>query len=289
MYILKGERNYIVDGQTLTAKENDCIIFKPQQPHSLQEGRDTFVIVDAKFLVCNKELEEKLLSLDTITCCDDENIIQQINLMLGYLHRDSLGKDIMYYKSINNHEQRCIKKGSIDSMVLDICFNTILLQILRLNLQKSRYSEYGEYHSDQQAQIEGKLGKIVDDYIRTHYKRSLTLSEIANHFGYNKNYLCQEFKRQTGKGVFQHLYDIRLDIAKKLLSMSDYTVECIAEITGFASANHMYRSFKKKYNITPGEYRKKLAKGVWIPIVIEDRGADTIEMYGGNLFQLDNN
>lgn len=282
MYVVRGERNYIVEDNVVSVKADDCILFKPGQRHSLQAGTDRFIVVDIKFLIHNEEIQQMMMEFDTLIHCDDKHVLYQLDLMLGFLHMDSPeASGGIYYGGSGNNERRAVSKDSVEAMVIDGCLNTILLQLIRLHyMSKATVSVKEENY---QGQFEGEIGNMVDHYIRMNYKEPLTLAHIASHLGYNKNYLCQEFKRQTGKSVFQHLYDVRLDVAQKLLKLSDHTLESIAEKAGFASVNHFNRSFKKKYGVTPGKYRKKAAASLWAPVMIDERNVNVEEMYGGNL------
>lgn len=52
------------------------------------------------------------------------------------------------------------------------------------------------------------------------------------------------------------LLDLRLRHACLLLESTDYVLEFIAEQSGFSTLRTFYRQFKKKYNVTPSEYRR---------------------------------
>jgi AraC-like DNA-binding protein len=60
-----------------------------------------------------------------------------------------------------------------------------------------------------------------------------------------------------GTGFIQFLNDYRLEIAAKLLLSGDGTVLDAAMQSGFENLSYFTRSFKKKYGVTPGKYRKE--------------------------------
>lgn len=97
--------------------------------------------------------------------------------------------------------------------------------------------------------------EAVLDYIDDHYL-GLTLSDLARHFGYNKNYLGNALKKTTGRTFQAILLEKRLSIASSLLLNTDYSIELIAEKAGFNSASYFFRQFKKKYNETPNAFRR---------------------------------
>ena len=50
--------------------------------------------------------------------------------------------------------------------------------------------------------------------------------------------------------------NLRLQHACKLLEQTDYVLEYVATQSGFGTLRTFYRQFKKKYNLTPTEYRR---------------------------------
>ena len=66
----------------------------------------------------------------------------------------------------------------------------------------------------------------------------------------------RRFRGSTGKTLHQAILDARLDRAKRLLSQSDYSLETIAEASGFGSLQRFHLAFKKREGLTPGAWRK---------------------------------
>jgi len=59
-----------------------------------------------------------------------------------------------------------------------------------------------------------------------------------------------------GSSFIQYLKDYRLTMAARLLLASDESILMIAEEVGFDNLSYFNRAFKKKYAMTPREYRK---------------------------------
>ena len=59
-----------------------------------------------------------------------------------------------------------------------------------------------------------------------------------------------------GVSFVSYLSDFRLNIASRLLSTSEESILNIAENCGYFNLSYFNRSFKRKYGMTPGEYRK---------------------------------
>jgi AraC family transcriptional activator of pyochelin receptor len=65
------------------------------------------------------------------------------------------------------------------------------------------------------------------------------------------------FKKYFGVSVFQFSRQQRIDKAKELLSTTNYTLQTIADMTGYTEGNNFQIAFKTVVGCTPGQFRKK--------------------------------
>ncbi len=80
--------------------------------------------------------------------------------------------------------------------------------------------------------------------------------EVAKRISISPQYLSKIFKRIFEAGFSEYLADIRLRYAAKLLEETDKSITEICFECGFGNLSHFLRSFKKKYRLTPREFRK---------------------------------
>ena len=93
-------------------------------------------------------------------------------------------------------------------------------------------------------------------FINEHFRQQISANDIAAAAGFSPNYLSRKFREAAGIGVHDYLVFIRLrNAAFELLSTED-SVTDIALRNGFSDSNYFKDVFKKKYNMTPREYRK---------------------------------
>lgn len=93
-------------------------------------------------------------------------------------------------------------------------------------------------------------------YINEHFHQQISAADIAAAAGFSPNYLSRKFREAAGIGVHDYLVFIRLrSAAFELISTSD-SVTDIALRNGFSDSNYFKDVFKKKYGMTPREYRK---------------------------------
>ena len=85
---------------------------------------------------------------------------------------------------------------------------------------------------------------------------NLTISMLADHFGFSLSYASKVFKRYTQIGFLNYVHSQRIEIAKQLLVSTDSNLNQIAEQIGYANDIALIRLFKKYTGVTPGKYRE---------------------------------
>ena len=99
--------------------------------------------------------------------------------------------------------------------------------------------------------------KIILSYVEAHYAEPITIEEMAGVCFYSKSYFMKFFKQSMGIGFIAYLNDFRLEIAARMLLSADANILDIGSACGFENLSYFNRSFKKKYGVTPGRFRKK--------------------------------
>lgn len=100
----------------------------------------------------------------------------------------------------------------------------------------------------------------VKDYIRYHYFSIQNLEEIAKELSLNKVYMERVFKQETGISIWNYLNEIRMEKAAYYLARSNVPIGSIDELVGIHSRQNFYLLFKKKYAMSPSQYRQKYRK-----------------------------
>lgn len=92
-------------------------------------------------------------------------------------------------------------------------------------------------------------------YLELHLAQKVTMTDLAGHLGYNKNYLSTKFCREVGMSVNQYLLKLRLERAKLLLRNTDESIQEISDALGFGSVSYFSSRFKDETGQTPTDYR----------------------------------
>ncbi|MCR4695622.1 MAG: response regulator [Pseudobutyrivibrio sp.] len=102
-------------------------------------------------------------------------------------------------------------------------------------------------------------------YIDHNYEKNLTQEFIASLFYLNRSYLSTLFKQKTGMKFIDYLNDLRLEKAANLLVSTDKKMYQIAKSVGYDNTKYFFRVFKKKYLVTPEQYRTTKGLGPTAP------------------------
>ena len=113
-----------------------------------------------------------------------------------------------------------------------------------------------EYRREKGAEAEG-LKYEVFQYVINNYTRKITMQELCKEFHYSVSSLSHMFKKQCGMSLNAYIEHLRLDKAKLLLENSDLSVTDISYMLGFCNPNYFSAVFRRKYQMTPKEYRKQ--------------------------------
>ena len=100
-----------------------------------------------------------------------------------------------------------------------------------------------------------RLTEILN-YINTNYL-TVTLDELEEQFHLSKPYLSKYIKEKSGKTFGELVKNVRMKKARTLLKGGNMTVESIAEKVGYQNVEHFTRLFKKKYGMTPVQFRNE--------------------------------
>lgn len=94
-------------------------------------------------------------------------------------------------------------------------------------------------------------------YIKEHYNEDLSLEKVASVVYLNPAYFSQLFKQKVGLGYKEYVTSLRLEQAKQLLLNPKLKLAEIADYVGYQDMRHFTQMFRKKFNITPNEYRQQ--------------------------------
>lgn len=97
----------------------------------------------------------------------------------------------------------------------------------------------------------------IDQYISSHFSEDINVSQICQHFQIGKTRLYEIVKQNYGTGLAEHLRNLRIEKAKKLLT-DEYQLSLaeISSLCGFHDYNYFITVFKRIVGMPPKQYAK---------------------------------
>lgn len=242
-YIVKGQSSHYIDGMCIKAEPGKVIIVNSESVHSiipdenLYNCEETVAIV---LLISEKYLKELLPDFESI-------YFLQTSEQTNYKIKDIIIKLSEYFYKCNEFKkissiEILYLKGLIHLLVYYICQNGIREKKFNLTIKSQENIE--------------RLKEILS-YIHKHYKEPICEKEIAENVYLSPGYFCKFFKRSTGLNFTEYLTMYRLYQAKEELTKTSKSITAIAFDNGFNDSKRFINAFRKQYNITPLQYRKK--------------------------------
>lgn len=94
-------------------------------------------------------------------------------------------------------------------------------------------------------------------YIDEHLQERITIRDLTELSYMSTTTFCKKFKDRTGMTLIQYLNERRIEKAMIYLNNPRYSLDDIAQLTGFAHTNYLVRVFKKVTSQTISEYKRK--------------------------------
>lgn len=97
---------------------------------------------------------------------------------------------------------------------------------------------------------------MIAEYLEQHMSENITLGRLTKEFAVNRNKLNELFMEQTSMTCLSYLLNLRMDLAKILLSKTELPVGEISSRVGYPDPNYFTKVFKDKTGKTPSQYRR---------------------------------
>lgn len=238
--IKKGCGIVEVDLKSYDAKEGDMLLILPGQLHSIRQKAG-----------CSMEYENIIFEPSLIGT-------QECDLCGGLLEPLFSGKlshSVKIDSSLAYHSEAAACIERIDRLCSDKSYGYQLG--VKGNLFSFFYLIITNHPEAAERAHERSIEKVklILSYISENYTRRITTQEAADVCYYSCSHFMKFFKQAMGEGFIQYLNNYRLRIAAQLLVSTNDSILTVAEKSGFDNLSYFNRSFKKRFGITPGQYR----------------------------------
>lgn len=100
----------------------------------------------------------------------------------------------------------------------------------------------------------------VQEYMVSHLSDPLTIDQLSARFRISPTALKDIFRQTYGRPIHQYLLEKRVQHAAELLHRSSLSIVDIAAAVGYNSASQFGVAFKRRYQLTPSQYRRQARK-----------------------------
>jgi AraC-like DNA-binding protein/mannose-6-phosphate isomerase-like protein (cupin superfamily) len=245
-YVIKGEGTRLVGDSVEDFKEGDLVLLGSKLPHTwISEkdlvGRDseieTFVLQFPKSVI-----EPQIYDLPEL---------RNISQLIKAAHRG-----LQFSQGASAIAEKMNRLTQVDAFER---YHFLFELLNDLSQMEGRYLASELYIPDLKSESEGRIGKVCT-YVHNHYAEHLEVPQLAALADMNEAAFCRFFKKMTGKTAITYINDLRIGMACELLQENALRIGEIGYRSGYKSITHFNRSFLKRKNITPSEFRKQYMK-----------------------------
>lgn len=121
-----------------------------------------------------------------------------------------------------------------------------------LSLQYDEHSHYDNIKDRDASRL-----NMVFEYILNNFHRELYVHEVAEMLHMSTASFSRYFKHHTRKTFSDHVTEIRISHACKLLMMDGQSISQVSFDSGFENLSNFYKHFRKITGMVPKEYKRR--------------------------------
>ena len=240
--IKKGQGRTDVDLISHEVQAGDIILVLPGQLHSISQ-------------LCDQHMEYENILFDTRLLYSQHPDICTPEYLRPFFERryfvpSHIHSGYPYYPGLYG----CIKElddiCSRQEPYYELFIKSILYRFFFLLFSAQPRQEVS-YAGEQNIQ---RMKKVLT-FVEENYMHSVSLSDAAGFLNFSPSHFMRFFKQNMDMTFTEYLNDYRLSISAKYLSETEESILWVAEQCGFSNLSYFNRLFKRKFNMTPREYR----------------------------------
>lgn len=96
----------------------------------------------------------------------------------------------------------------------------------------------------------------AEDWLASNFREANAVAAVVDACGIPERSLKRRFKAATGTTLIEHVQNLRIEKAKRLLETGGQSADEIAAVVGYDNPAFFRRLFKRSTGLTPGAYRR---------------------------------
>ena len=239
---VEGEINYVCESSVYSPKRGDVIIIPPGKFHmSKLKGerthykRHVFYLYPNAFDAVGKSLADILIRTN-----------EGVHFSLSSRERE---EELL---TLTEKLSSALKKRG-DGLSRALAFGYIIEMFCLLNRKDIR-------HSGESERLPENI-LALQQYLDAHYTEINSVSEVAEHFFYSREYVSRLFKKYYDTTILDYIHKLRISKSRALIAEGMPIID-VCYAVGFSSLSTFIRAFRTATDMTPSEYRRMVRDGV---------------------------
>lgn len=113
---------------------------------------------------------------------------------------------------------------------------------------------------DKEMSVKDPLMHQAKDFMDSHLSDDILIKDVAFHVKLHPVHFSRRFQAIFNISPVRYLSSIRIEKVKMLLAQTEYTIDHIAHLCGYANGFYLSRVFTKFTGMTPSQYHKMFKK-----------------------------
>lgn len=243
IYVKKGTGTVQLETESFKGNAGDIFVVPPGTLHALQKSKGFSMEYE------NIIFETGFLGAGAADLCAGEFLVP---LAAGkLLPAVCLSPEDIGYEEV----KKCL------AQMEDLCrsrekgyelgVKAAVLKMLFLLIRKYPYIK--EVSSPDRERLKEVLQEITEKT-----GENLTVSYMAEFCGFSCSHFMRWFKKMTGVSFTAYVNERKLAAAAEKLRQTEDMILAVSQETGFLNLSNFNRQFKKRYGVTPREYREMI-------------------------------
>lgn len=234
-FVLEGKGSCRTDGITYPLSANQMFLIRPGQEVLCAADQD--IPWTCAWIGFNGIMAESTLK--------DCGFFGQCHV-LPFKEQDILMEDI---SSILDTSQRSFSNDLKRNAILFLILSRLVENYNQLSNQASKDGQ-SQYAYGSNVFVEHAI-----DFIKWNLRHGINVTDVADYMGISRTYLNRVFQKELGVSSQEFLMNFRLHKAANLLISSNLPVTEISAEVGYADSLAFSKAFKKKFGLSPKNYR----------------------------------
>ena len=246
IYVTEGTAWITCNQQTYLLHPGEMIFLPPQAIHSIYTTTPrplqyTVLKFDANRINLSGDYLPKIGTIFRSASCD-----RKLPITFSQSDFQSFSLSAFFATCVKEMEHRDYGYDSYVSSYISL----LLIQMLRIWRDSGFIAEAETIEKQEDYTIHDILM-----YIDQHSQEKIVVEELAEMCHMSYSYFAKTFHKLYGQSCKEYIAFIRLSKVENLLLFTNYDLNYISAETGFSDCSHLIRVFKKKYHMTPKQFR----------------------------------